>query len=195
MEIIERIRTVYKNAKTAVIFHDSADTVKRILGDDAENRLNQIDVLGYRSLSIQRSIEGAYRLSNRRFICYSRITSSFLDRECPPRKWDDGPVRNFLFVGRMVYYKHPQAIAEALYEVYPQKDFSLRYRGKEDTASKSTSDYVHNKELDDSISFLGQIDREKIISWIYVQQRRFRKVLLSLSFSKIYLKDVEIYSA
>lgn len=165
VEIIERIRTAYKNAKTAVIFHDSADTVKRILGDDAENRLNQIDVLGYRSLSIQRSIEGAYRLSNRRFICYSGITSSFLDREGPPRKWDDGLIRNFLFVGRMVFYKHPQAIAEALYDVYPQKNFSLRYIGKEDTATQSTSDYVLNNHLDDSVSFLGQIEREKIINW------------------------------
>ena len=170
-----------------MIFHDSADTVKRILGDDAENRLNQIDVLGYRSLSIQRSIEGANRLSNRRFICYSGITSSFLDRECPPRKWDDGPVRNFLFVGRMVYYKHPQAIAEALYEVYPQKNFSLRYIGKEDTASKSTSDYVHNKELDDSISFLGQIDREKIISW-YDQSDCFVMISNHEVFGLVYLE-------
>lgn len=114
VEIIERIRTKFNHAKTAVVFHDSADTIHRILGADAERRLNQIDVLGYRSLSIQRSIEETYRLSNHRFICYSGIASSFLERECPIRKWDEGLVRNFLFVGRMVYYKHPQAIAEAL---------------------------------------------------------------------------------
>lgn len=165
IEIIERTRTKYNKAKTAVVFHESAETIQRILGEDAERRLNQIDVLGYRSLSIQRSIERAYSLNNHRFICYSGIASSFLERESPLRKWNDGHVRNFLFVGRMVFYKHPQAIAEALNKVYPQKDFSLRYIGKEDTATKSTTDYVRNNELGNSISFLGQIEREKIIEW------------------------------
>ena len=165
VEIIERIRGKFNHAKTAVVFHDSAETIQRILGADAERRLNQIDVLGYRSLSIQRSIEGAYRLSNHRFICYSGIASSFLERECPIRKWDDGLVRNFLFVGRMVFYKHPQAVAKALYEVYPQKDFFLRYIGQEDTATKSTSDYVLNNQLGDAVSLLGKIEREKIINW------------------------------
>ena len=165
IEIVERIRIKYKEAKTAVIFHEGADTIKRILGVKAESRINDIDVLGFRSLSIQRSIEGAYRLSNHRFICYSGVASSFVEREFPIRRWQEGPVRNYLFVGRMVFYKHPQAIAEALYAVYPQKDFSLRYIGKDDTATKSTSDYVMNNKLDSAITFLGQIDREKIISW------------------------------
>lgn len=165
IEIIERIRLKFKDAKTAVIFHEGADTLNRILGVKAESRINGIDVLGFRSLSIQRSIEGAYRLRNHRFICYSGVASSFVEREIPIRRWHEGPVRNYLFVGRMVFYKHPQAIAEALYAVYPQKDFSLRYIGKDDTATKSTSDYVMNNKLDNAITFLGQIDREKIISW------------------------------
>ena len=165
IEIIERIRLKFNDAKTAVIFHEGADTLNRILGVKAKSRINDIDVLGFRSLSIQRSIEGAYRLSNHRFICYSGVASSFVEREIPIRRWQEGPVRNYLFVGRMVFYKHPQAIAEALYAVYPQKDFSLRYIGKDDTATKSTYDYVINNKLDNSITFLGQIDREKIISW------------------------------
>ena len=165
IEIIERIRLKFNDAKTAVIFHEGADTLNRILGVKAKSRINDIDVLGFRSLSIQRSIEGAYRLSNHRFICYSGVASSFVEREIPIRRWQEGPVRNYLFVGRMVFYKHPQAIAEALYAVYPQKDFSLRYIGKDDTATKSTSDYVMNNKLDSAITFLGQIDREKIISW------------------------------
>lgn len=165
IEIIERIRLKFNDAKTAVIFHEGADTLNRILGVKAKSRINDIDVLGFRSLSIQRSIEGAYRLSNHRFICYSGVASSFVEREFPIRRWQEGPVRNYLFVGRMVFYKHPQAIAEALYAVYPQKDFSLRYIGKDDTATKSTSDYVMNNKLDSAITFLGQIDREKIISW------------------------------
>ena len=80
-------------------------------------------------------------------------------------KWDNDFIRNFLFVGRMVFYKHPQAVAEALYEVYPQKDFFLRYIGQEDTATKSTSDYVLNNQLGDAVSLLGKIEREKIINW------------------------------
>ena len=69
IELVERIRLKYKDAKTAVIFHEGADTINRILGVKAESRINDIDVLGFRSLSIQRSIEGAYRLSNHRFLC------------------------------------------------------------------------------------------------------------------------------
>lgn len=187
VEIVERIRTVYNKAKTAVIFHDSADTIKKILGAESERRLNQIDVLGYRSLSIQRSIEGAYKLNNHRFICYSGIASSFLERDSPIRKWTDGQMRNFLFVGRMVFYKHPQAIAEALYAVYPQKDFLLRYIGKEDNATKSTYDYVLDNRLNTAISFLGQIDREKIIS-LYDQSDCFVMISDHEVFGLVYLE-------
>ena len=187
VEIIERLRATFPHAKTAVVFHDSAPTIRRILGEDAQRRLNLIDVLGYRSLDIKRSIEGAYKLSNRNFICYSGIASSFLEIEPPSRTWANGPIKNFLFVGRMVQYKHPKAVAEALLAAYPHKDFSLRYIGNAGTASKSTEAFVNDNKLNNQISFLGQIERKKIIQW-YDQSDCFVMISDHEVFGLVYLE-------
>lgn len=165
IEIIERIKTQFPDAKTAVVFHEGSETISRIIGKNAEKRLNQIDVLGYRSLSIQRSIEQTYKLINKRFICYSGISSPFLKQETHLRKWEDAPLRSFLFVGRMVNYKHPYCIAEALYSIYQNKGFTMRYIGKDGTATKSTIEFVRNKEMGKVVHFLGQINRNDIIQW------------------------------
>ena len=57
-------------------------------------------------------------------MCYSGVATSFMEREYKEKVWMDAPIKNFMFVGRMSMYKHPQAIPEALYKVYGNDGFS-----------------------------------------------------------------------
>ena len=187
IEIMECLKESFLYAKTAVVFHEGSKTVKRILGKDAEKRLNKIDVLGYRSMSIQRSIESTYKLKNKHFICYSGIPSSFIERETPIRKWRDGDIKSFLFVGRMVSYKYPKTIVEALCSVYPQKDFSMFYIGKEGSETKEILDFIHSRGLKDRVSVLGQIERENIVQY-YEQSECFIMISDHETFGLVYLE-------
>lgn len=187
IEIITRLQKVYSNAKTTVVLHEQAGTVSKILGMKAECILNKINSVGYRSLSIQRSIEEKFKLNNKRFICYSGISSIFLEKETSVRKWEEGPIKDFLFVGRMVFYKHPLAVIQALNNQYTDKDFNMRYIGKEGTAYSCTREYVEKTGLKNSVSFLGQKKREDIINW-YDQSDCFVMISDYEVFGLVYLE-------
>lgn len=163
--IISGVKHEFVTVKTAVVLHENAITVKRILGKGTEKQLNDIDVIGYRSMSIQRSFEESYTLTNKRFICCSGVSTSFLRGSEPKRVWNDGPIKDFLFVGRLVFYKHPLAIVKALNTIFPTGNFCMSYIGKEDTASSIIREYVVKNGMDKSVSFLGQMSREDIINW------------------------------
>lgn len=187
MEIITRIRMIYPNVKTAVVLHEGAETVSRIFGRKAECLLNEVDSIGYRSLSIQRSIESKFKLNNSRFICYSGISSFFFKKKTHIRKWEEGSVRNFLFVGRLVYYKHPLAVIQALGNQYPDRDFNMRYIGTKGRAYSCTREYVEKNRLNNSVSFLGQINREDLVSW-YDQSDCFVMISDHEVFGLVYLE-------
>ena len=163
--IINRIAPAFPNAKTGVVLHEGSGTIKRIFKDQAERALNALNAIGFRSVSIKDDITGQFKLRNHQFMCYSGVASSFVEREHKEKVWTDSPIKNFLYVGRMSIYKHPQAIAEAVYKVYGSEDFSITYIGKKEAAYQPTSDYCENNGLTDKVAFLGQINREDIINW------------------------------
>ena len=163
--IINRIAPAFPKAKTAVVLHESSGTIKRIFRSRAEDVLNVLDVIGFRSVSIKDDITVQFKLRNHQFMCYSGVASSFVEREYKEKVWTDSPIKNFLYVGRMSLYKHPQSIAEALHNVYGSDDFSITYIGKKEAAYQPTLDYCKKNGLSDKVAFLGQINREDIIKW------------------------------
>lgn len=163
--IINRIAPDFPNAKTAVVLHEGAGTIRRIFKSKAERELNALDSIGFRSVSIKDDITGQFQLMSHQFMCYSGVASSFVEREYKEKVWTDCPIKSFLYVGRMSMYKHPQSIAEAVHKVYGSNDFSITYIGKKEAAYQPTSDYCENNGLKDKVAFLGQINREDIINW------------------------------
>ena len=164
-ELIMQLAKHYPSVKTALILHEGASTLARVLPGREECVLNAFSSIGYRSMSIQRDVESHFKLKNNRFICHSGIASSFLQRPLCDRQWEDGPIRHFLFVGRLVYYKHPKANAEALVNVFGKKGFEYNIIGKKDVASEDLTRYVKSEGLENSVHILGAMEREQIITW------------------------------
>lgn len=163
--IINRIKPSFPEAKTALVLHEGSETVKRIFKKEGENALNSVDAIGFRSVSIKNDITTSFNLQNHQFMCYSGIATSFMDRDYTEKNWTADPIKNFIFVGRMSKYKHPQSIPEALFKVYGGDDFTMIFIGKKEAAYQLTKDISDQYGISDKVSFLGQINRDDIIEW------------------------------
>lgn len=185
--IITELRKSFPSAKTAIVLHERATTIGRVLGDDAEIILNSFTAIGFRSTTIKESICSSYNLKSNLFICYSGVASSFVEKAYQTKEWQNGEVHSFLYVGRLANYKHPQAIVEALVKSYPRKDFSMTYIGSNDNAYAIT----HNKAVEtgiiDKVAFLGQIKRDDIIGW-YDKSDCFAMISDNEVFGLVYLE-------
>lgn len=163
--IINRIKPLFPNAKTAVVLHEGSGTIKRIFKEKGEGALNSVDAVGFRSITIKNDISACFNLLNHQFMCYSGVAASFMEREYTEKSWTDAPIRNFMFVGRMSMYKHSQVIPEALYSVYGKEGFSMTFIGKKEAAYQPTKDVCEEYGISDNVVFLGQINRNDIIDW------------------------------
>lgn len=163
--IINRIKPSFPGAKTAIVLHEGSSTIKRIFKEDGEKVLNSVDAIGFRSVSIKNNITTKFNLKNHQFMCYSGVAASFMEREYTEKVWLAEPIKNFMFVGRMSMYKHPQTIPEALHKVYGEDGFSLTFIGKKEAAYQPTQDICDQYGISDKVAFLGQINRDDIIAW------------------------------
>ena len=163
--IINRIKPSYPMAKTAIVLHEGSGTIKRIFKENGEKALNSVDAIGFRSVAIKSDITSNFNLRNHQFMCYSGVAASFMEREYNEKVWTADSIKNFMFVGRMSMYKHPQAIPEALHKVYGKDDFSLTFIGKKEAAYQPTQDVCDKYGISDKVVFLGQINRDDIIQW------------------------------
>ena len=163
--IINRIKPSFPMSKTAIVLHEGSGTIKRIFKENGEKALNSVDAIGFRSVSIKNDITSTFNLQNHQFMCYSGVATSFMEREYNEKVWTADSIKNFMFVGRMSIYKHPQAIPEALHKVYGKDDFSLTFIGKKEAAYQPTQDVCDKYGISDKVVFLGQINRDDIIQW------------------------------
>lgn len=163
--IINRLQPSFPEAKTAIVLHEGAGTIRRIFKENGEKALNSVDAIGFRSVSIKEDITANYKLKKHQFICYSGVASSFMEREYTEKIWTAEPIKNFVYVGRMSMYKHPQVIPEALHKVYGNDDFSLTFIGKKEAAYQPTKDVCDQYGISNKVAFLGQIERDDIIDW------------------------------
>ena len=186
-KLIALLSIRFPNAKTTLTLHEGASTIDRVLRNKGERILNSFASIGYRSMFIQRDVENRYELTNHRFICYSGIASSFLRQPLLPRKWTDGAIISFLFVGRLVFYKHPKAVAQALENVYGKESFKYNIIGKQDVAYDDLCKYIEDNNLQNSVHCLGSMEREKIISW-YDQSDCYVMISSHEVFGLVYLE-------
>lgn len=187
VEIIDRLSVLYPSVKKCLIIHEDSKTIARILGSNGNLLLNRFDSIGYRSLMIKEEILHNYKLKNHSFICYSGISSTFADIPYKERKWPNGQLSRFLFVGRLSYYKYPDVIPEALVKAYSNYEFTLSYVGKKETAYNKTVTNCLKHNLQENVRFLGQISRDETLKW-YDESECFIMVSDKEVFGLVYLE-------
>lgn len=164
MELLPLLQAYYPNAKTCVVLHESSlDTIKLSYPNNYQELFNSIDIVGYRSVPIQRAIEKQLSPVPKSFLAYSGVSEPFLNT-APDRRWADGPIHNFIYVGQFIKRKFPQTVTDSLLDVYPDKNYHLTYVGREELLYEEVKLYVAEKGVIDNTVFTGQIPRNDIIT-------------------------------
>lgn len=164
MELLSMLKGAFPNAKTCIVLHESSlDTIKLSYPKNYQTFFNSIDIVGYRSVPIQQSIESKLNPRPKSFLAYSGVSDPFLT-PMPHRTWSDGDIKRFIYVGQFIQRKYPYAVTDALLEVYPNKDYHLTYVGRKELLYEDVKQYVINKGCEFVTDFTGQIPREDIIT-------------------------------
>ena len=163
LELLSILKKDFPKAKTCVVLHEgSLDTIKLGYPKTYQSLFNSIDIVGYRSLPIKLAFEQQLEPKPRAFLAYSGVSEPFLST-VPVRKWSEGKIRDFIYVGQFIWRKYPQAVTDALLMQYPQKDYHLTYVGKEELLYNEVKQYVISKGTAENTTFTGQIPRNAII--------------------------------
>lgn len=155
LKILNKLRSVFPEAKTAVSMHGKGYDLG--YNQEESKMISSLDYLGYRSHPIRKAYEERYG-HHAFFMCPSGVPSDYIIEN--PRRFDKG-IKRFIYVGSFMERKHPSTIVEALAKVMGSKDYTLVFVGdgvgKKNIIKKAKECGNLNR-----IHFTGRIPREKV---------------------------------
>ena len=164
MELLPLLKESFPDAKTCVVLHEGTlDTIKMSYPSNYQDLFNSIDIVGYRSVPIQRAFESQLSPAPKSFLAYSGVSEPFLE-SMPNREWLDGEIHDFIYVGQFIKRKYPQTVTDSLLRVYPDKHYHLTYVGRKELLYEEVKQYVELKGCASNTLFTGQIPRTDIIA-------------------------------
>jgi len=79
-------------------------------------------------------------------------------------RFTDGPLSSFVFVGRLVSYKYPELVIQALNDIYANDDFHLNFYGRKTDLYEKLLAQVSEMSLDSKVEFKGAVNRNEMPS-------------------------------
>lgn len=187
-EVIYELKKIHKTAKTCIVFHEGPGGMQKHYSKNAKEILNSFDILGFRHKSMKEWYENVFGKFNKTFVCYSGTKPTYLETATKSDKnFTNNSLTKFLYVGQFTYNKCVKSNVEALNICYPQKDFHFTCIGSGGTALEEIKEFINNENLNDKISFTGQIDRDEIIKY-YDENQCFIMISKSEAFGLVYLE-------
>lgn len=188
LELINRLKVFYPDAPTCIVLHETnMGIIRRNYKHSIENLLKGIDILGFRSYPIKGYYEAEFGM-HKYFMCFSGVSKPYLKTpQVSQKKFSDGPLKQFIYVGQMIERKYPICVIEALYRVYEDKPYHLNYIGKHEIVYPEVKRFVDDKKLNDKVDFVGQVPRDEIIHY-YNQAECFVMISRDEVFGLVYLE-------
>lgn len=156
---------------------------RTVYGDRLINYLNDIDVIGFRSIFIREQFLNVYKVKKPSFLCYSGIPSSYLDDTFSK---DFSTIKDFIYVGTMIARKCPAQIIPALSNAFGQDPFTMLYIGTGEQLSKAKKNAIRYK-VEQNVQFLGRQDRDVIIN-LLMKSQVFIMISIEETFGLVYLE-------
>lgn len=167
MEIVGRMKEFYPQAKTCVSLHElDLSVIRKCYPKNYMDIINSIDTMGFRSVPIKNRFESIYGSSHKSLVCWSGTPKVYIDTPSScERKFSDGPLRNFIYVGQTIKRKFPKETVESVHKAMDGEDFVLTYVGTKDAGYPETKKYIDDNGIEDKVIFTGQIPRSEIIKY------------------------------
>ena len=159
MEIISELKLIY-HCRTAVVLHGTGYVESSKF--NAKKYLENIDVLGARSLSQARQIKEILQLDKLPFVCNSGVPDEYLKNyKLNTEKYRNIETWKITYAGRLVAYKNIDATIKALSEI---KNVNWEFNIVGEGASRAElEELAQQLNCTDKIHFWGRVSREKVM--------------------------------
>lgn len=159
MEIISELKLIY-HCRTAVVLHGTGYVESSKF--NAKKYLENIDVLGARSLSQARQIKEILQLDKLPFVCNSGVPDEYLKNyRLNTEKYRNIETWKITYAGRLVAYKNIDATIKALSEI---KNVNWEFNIVGEGASRAElEELAQQLNCTDKIHFWGRVSREKVM--------------------------------
>ena len=167
LEIVGRLKQLYPKSKTCVSLHElDPSVIRKSYSKDYMDVINGVDIIGFRSVPIKNRFEAMFGSKHLSFVCWSGTPELYLTT--PPtceRKFEDGAMNSFLYVGQTIKRKFPKETVEGVHKAMGNNRFTLTYVGSLDLGYPETKEYVDKHQLNENVCFTGKVPREDIIKY------------------------------
>ena len=167
IRLVSMLKDHYK-CKSAVVFHGVDYLSKKSYFNRNKRFLDNIDVIGGRSMHISKSIKELLKLSYDPFVCYSGIPDDYVEKNITKefkKNFDGENLIEFLYAGRLIKRKNIDSILKALKQVYGDKEYSLNIIGTGD-CEVELKDLANALSIEKKVHFNGLVPREKVIEYM-----------------------------
>ena len=189
LELVGELKKEYPNAKTCVSLHEQqSEVIKNCYPKNYRDIINDVDIIGFRSIPIKQHFEALYGSDHKSFVCWSGTPKIYIETPGDSqRRLTDGPLTKFLYVGQTIKRKFPKETIEGVYKACGDNDFHLVYVGSKDLGYPGTMVFVNEHKLGAKVTFAGKIPREEIIKY-YDQSECFILISQDEVFGLVYLE-------
>lgn len=158
LEIMHHLKAHFQ-VPTCFVAHDGGQDLKTIMKKEANQFINEIDVIGYRSGAIRRRFESSFNCGSKKsFLCSSGIPEDYLT----DKKKDIDAVKSIIFVGTLIQRKYPAQIIPAVCNAFGKEDFSITYIGDGDETS-TVKKFAAELGVEERIHLLGRMPRNEVV--------------------------------
>lgn len=188
-QIIGALKRFYPQAKTCVSLHELwMSYIRKCYGKKAKQIFSGVDKIGFRSIPIKEMFEKEFGNIYDTLVCWSGTPQYYLNEpRSSERKFEDGNLTRFIFVGQTIKRKYPKETIEGVNDACKGGDFKMVYVGSKDIAYPETQEYIDNHGLNDKVLFTGRIPRDEIIKF-YDQTECFILISREEVFGLVYLE-------
>lgn len=159
LEIMKLLKKVFKVPTCYVAHLNGNDILKLYSLKHANDILNDIDVIGFRSEYIKKHFLEIFSCKTPNFQCYSGIPDTYIEPNIT-RKYDK--INSFIYVGTLIERKYPSRVVPAVYKAFKNENFSISYIGRGDE-DKNIIALAKVYNIVDKVHLLGFMDRKSVV--------------------------------
>jgi len=169
--------------KTVIVFHGVVYIKK--YNSWKTKYIPYIDIFGYRSNTIRKTVESILGAEKKGFICYSGVPDSFVDDiSINENRFTNGKLTKYIYVGRLIERKNVDTIILALSQLENDKMLKIVGAGEEEEYLKKL---CQDKNMAHRVNFMGRQKREDVIKLMQMSEC-FIMVSKNETFGLVYLE-------
>ena len=158
LEIVNRLKNeYYPNSKSCVVVHKQNLKMLKFI-PEYKKQISELDIWGFRSISLKNDFEDFVGKTNKNFICYSGVPTFFLTGKT--EKKIETPIHKFIYIGSFIKRKHSDKLLEALKKA-GINSFSLDFVGDGILKTKLQK-IVLTEKWEKNVNFHGFLPRNQI---------------------------------